>query len=108
MSVLIIHPKDPSTNFLIPIYASISNKTVIHGGIGKNELRELIRSHDRIIILGHGTNLGLLSVGQFPDIGSYIIDSSFIELLSVKKDNIFIWCDADQFVRLPVSFAESR
>lgn len=99
MSPLIIHPQDPSTDFLKPIYASISNKTVISGGIDKNELQELMRNHERIILLGHGTSLGLLSVGQFPDVGSYIIDSSSIELLSVKKDNVFIWCDADRFVQ---------
>jgi len=99
MSPLIIHPNDPSTDFLKPIYATISNKTVINGGIGKNELQKLIRKHERIIMLGHGTSLGLLSVGQFPDVGSYIIDSLSIELLSVKKDNVFIWCDADQFVQ---------
>ena len=99
MSPLIIHPQDPSTDFLKPIYASISNKTVISGGIGKNELQKLMRNHERIIMLGHGTSLGLLSVGQFPDVGSYIIDSSSIELLSVKKDNVFIWCDADRFVQ---------
>ncbi len=98
MSVLIIHPQDPSTNFLKPIYATIQNKTVITGGISKTELKELIRNHDRIIMLGHGTPNGLLSVGQFPIVSSYVIDSSFSELLSTKTDNIYIWCHANFFV----------
>ena len=99
MCTLIIHPKDQSTNFLKPIYAAISNKTVINGGISKSDLRKLIKNHDRVLMLGHGTPLGLLSVGQFPDFGSYIIDYSYSDLLSDKKENIFIWCNADLFVK---------
>jgi hypothetical protein len=71
MSVLIIHPQDESTAFLKIIYATILNKTVITGGVTKSELRELIRNHDRIFMLGDGTPNGLLSVGQFPIVGSY-------------------------------------
>jgi len=99
MSTLIVHPKDPSTNFLKPIYAPIHDKTVINGGIGKNDLRKLIKNHDRIIMLGNGSSYGLLSVGQFPKIGDYVIDWSMVELLSTKTDNIYIWCYADQFVK---------
>ena len=99
MCILIIHPKDQSTNFLKPIYASIQNKTVINGGINKSDLRKLIKNHDRILMLGHGTHLGLLSVGQFSGTGSYIVDYSYSDLLSDKKENIFIWCHADQFVQ---------
>ena len=98
MRNLIIHPKDTSTDFLKPSYATISNKTVINGGISKNELRNLIKKHDRIIMLGHGTPIGLLSVGQFPDAGSYVIDYSYFDLRSSKSENIFIWCYANQFV----------
>lgn len=100
MSTLIIHPKDPSTDFLKPIYAPIKNKSIITDGVIKIELRKLIEieNHERIIMLGHGSPYGLLSVGQFPNAGSYIIDETNVTLLSQKKDNIFIWCNADQFV----------
>jgi hypothetical protein len=98
MSALIIHPKDPTTDFLKTIYAPISNKTIIEDGISKTELNRLIENHDRVIILGHGTPRGLLSVGPFYDAGLYIIEDSFSELLSKKKDNIYIWCHANQFV----------
>lgn len=94
-----MHPKDQTTNFLKKIYEPISNKTVIRGGIGKNELKKSIKNHDRVIMLGHGSPWGLLSVGQFPNAGSYIIDYSCCDLLSAKKENIFIWCFADQFVQ---------
>jgi hypothetical protein len=51
-------------------------------------------------MLGHGSPWGLLSVGQFPPkVGSYIIDYSYCDLLSPKKENIFIWCHADKFVQ---------
>ena len=100
MRHLIIHPKDTSTDFLKPIYAEIQIKTVITGGVTKYELRELIKNHDRVIMLGHGSPWGLLAVGQFPPkVGSYIIDYSYCDLLSSKKENIFIWCYADKFVK---------
>jgi len=99
MSTLIIHPQDPSTDFLKQIYAkTIQDKTLITGGISKTELQNLIRNHDRIIMLGHGTPNGLLSVGQFPTVGSYIIDSSDSEILSTQTDNVYIWCHSNLFV----------
>ena len=64
--VLVIHPDDPTTRFLEPIYAKIPDKTVITGGKTKEEICELIRSHDRILMMGHGGEDGLLAVGQFP------------------------------------------
>lgn len=99
MSTLILHPKDQSTDFLKPIYATIQDKTVITGGVTKYELRKLIKSHERVIMLGHGTPHGLLTVGQFPDNGSYVIDYSYTDLLSTKTDNIYIWCHADLFLK---------
>ena len=99
MSTLIIHPKDPSTDFLKPIYAPIKDKSGIWGGIRKTHLMKLIEDHERIIMLGHGSPRGLLSMGQFYMAGNYIIDWSMVELLSQKTQNIFIWCHADQFVQ---------
>lgn len=99
MKTLIIHPKDPSTDFLSHIYAPLEDKTVIRGGISKSDLRELIESYDRVLMLGHGSPYGLLSKDQFPDAGLYIVDESMISELLNKSDSIFIWCYADQFVR---------
>jgi hypothetical protein len=90
---LIIHPKDPTTQFLSQIYAPVRNKSVITGGVTKSELRKLIHKHDRIIMLGHGTPYGLLSVDQFPDIGAHIVDESMVGILKGKTENIFIWCN---------------
>lgn len=99
MNTLIIHPKDSSTNFLKPIYAPIQDKTVITGGVNKFQLRQLIKNHDRSILLGHGTPHGLLAVGQFSVVGSYIIDYSYCDLLSVGNENINIWCYANHFLK---------
>lgn len=99
MSTLVVHPRDSSTFFLKKIYDPISNKTVITGGITKSVLRKLIENHDKVLMLGHGSPYGLLSVGQFPDVEPYIIDYSFVELLSRKAGNVFIWCNADLFVK---------
>ena len=98
MTTLIIHPKDKSTQFLDIVYKDIPNKTIITGGITKNEVRKLIEEHDRVIMCGHGAPHGLFSVGQFPDCRGFIIDQSMVEVLSKKDNSIFIWCNADQFV----------
>lgn len=95
---LIVHPKDNSTNFLDIVYNPIPNKTVITGGITKKELHDLIREHDRIMMMGHGCPSGLFSVGQFFDKQGLIIDYTTVPLLVEKEDNVFIWCNADKFV----------
>jgi hypothetical protein len=98
MKTLIIHPKDSTTSFLDIVYEPIENKTVITGGITKEELHDLIKSHDRIMMMGHGSPFGLFSIGQFKRSGGYIIDHTTVQLLEEKKDSVFIWCNADKFV----------
>lgn len=97
MTTLVIHPSDRSTDFLKPIYSSIE-ATVITGGVSKDEVRDLIEKHDRVIMLGHGAPSGLFSIGQFDQYGM-VIDHTMVEALSKKKDNVYIWCNADQFVQ---------
>jgi hypothetical protein len=98
MNTLIIHPDDRSTDFLKPIYGNITNPTLITGGVTREEIHELIRSHDRIIMMGHGSPWGLFSVGKFKVLDSYIISNEEVHLLLQKKNSIFIWCNADKFV----------
>lgn len=99
MKNLVIHPKDPTTEFLTAIYTNLKNKTVITGGISKSEIRELIEIHDRAIMLGHGASLGLMYPRQFPDAGMFILDGSIANSLRNKSSCIYIWCHADQFLR---------
>lgn len=105
MKTLIIHPSDPSTSFLDIVYESIPNKTVITGGISKDEVKDLIKEYDRVMMMGHGSPSGLFSVGQFTDPNSnyrsysgYIIDQTMVSLLKEKDNSVFIWCNADRFV----------
>ena len=115
MKTLIIHPNDKTTDFLKPIYSGIENKTVDTGDLTKDEVKDLITKHDRVIMLGHGTPFGLMAVGQFIsnpvliDKGEneyysyqlnsgFIIDDSMVDELNKKSNNVYIWCNADRFV----------
>ena len=99
MKNLIIHPKDPTTEFLSPLYANLTDKTVVTDGITKSEMRILIEIHDRIIMLGHGFQYGLINPGQFPGAGLFIVDDSMAPILRKKSSGIYIWCHADHYVR---------
>jgi hypothetical protein len=101
MKTLIIHPQDSSTSFLDIVYAPIENKTVITGGISKSEVQQLIREHDRVMMMGHGSPGGLFNIhhNSFTNCGNgYIIDQQMVPLLNEKDNSVFIWCNADKFV----------
>ena len=98
MKTLIIHPEDYSTTFLKPIYRNVAEKTVVTGGVTREELAELIISHDRVMMMGHGSPAGLLAVGQFPGAGIYIADHRLVTVLEKKNNSVFIFCNADHFV----------
>lgn len=95
-SKLVIHPKDRSTDFLKTVYEDL-DATVVTGGVSKPELKEMVRAHDQVLMMGHGTQFGLMGVGQFKGYGN-IVDDSFAELLAEKDNSVFIWCNADQYV----------
>jgi hypothetical protein len=100
MKTLIIHPADSSTSFLDIVYAPIENKTVITGGVSKTEVQKLIREHDRVMMMGHGSPGGLFNVGRFTNCGAYVIDQQMVPLLKEKDNSVFIWCNADKFVNI--------
>ena len=97
MKNLIIHPADASTDFLKPIYANISDAIILNGGASKDQVKELITQHDRVIMLGHGSPFGLFSIGQFMGNNGYIIDSTMVDVLKYVEC-ISIWCNADKFM----------
>ena len=97
MKNLIIHPTDSSTEFLKPIYANVSDAIILNGGATKDQVKELITRHDRVIMLGHGSPYGLFSIGQFAGENGYVIDSTMVPLLK-DKECISIWCNADKFM----------
>jgi len=91
MKTLVIHPKDLTTDFLSEIYSD-KNWTVVNTNISKKFLKEQIKSHDRIVMLGHGTEAGLIGFNKI------MIDSTWVYLLR-EKICVCIWCNADVFVK---------
>lgn len=90
MRTLVIHPKDETTDFLCKIYADKDWK-VVNSKLTKTALIKQIAAHDRIVMLGHGCESGLLHFRQL------IIDKTFVPLLK-EKSCVCIWCYADEFV----------
>lgn len=90
MKTLVIHPKNSTTDFLSVIYSD-KDWTVINTDASKKLLKEQIKEHDRILMLGHGTEKGLLGFNKF------VIDSTLVYLLR-EKICVCIWCNADIFV----------
>ena len=96
MKTLVIHPDDRSTDFLKPIYADIKRKTVVVKDTSRDKLLALIRSHDTIIMLGHGSPNGLFNVSGIGK-GVMAIGESMVEELRGKQ-LIAIWCNCDKFI----------
>ena len=90
METLVIHPKDWTTDFLSAIYSD-KDYTVINEDVSPQYLKAQIEQFERIVMLGHGTDYGLIGHGRF------MIDSGFASLLQ-QKDCVCIWCNADKFV----------
>lgn len=101
MKTLVIHPDDRSTDFLRAVYAGLEGLTVITGGISVEEVHQKIIEHDRVIMLGHGTPNGLLSMGNFTSNASsfFVVNESMAKDLALKDNNIYIWCYASDFVK---------
>jgi hypothetical protein len=93
MKNLVIHPYDATTLFLTSIYESLPNTTVVSDCLSKKVLIEMIKSHDRIFLLGHGSSKGLF----IPDTLAFLIDASFSKVLK-DKVGFYIFCHADKFV----------
>lgn len=94
MTTLVIHPADPTTDFLSKIYEG-TDWTVQKNPISKSALKELIKAHDRIIMMGHGTGYGCGAMKDWEI--TYMIDSTYVYLLR-EKDCVCIWCNANEFV----------
>lgn len=98
MKTLVIHPSDPTTSFLCKIYEEklwSPDWNLIRGQVSKSELKRQIKAHDRIIMLGHGTDDGLLKSPSKGGFG-FVVDSTLVYLLR-EKTCVCIWCNADVF-----------
>ena len=91
---LVIHPADPSTDFLSKIYEGRGWEVIRQreDTIRTKYIKERIKDNDRIIMLGHGTPYGLIGGMNF------IINQTHVHLLR-EKELVGIWCNADQFFK---------
>lgn len=90
MAVLIIHPKDITTDFLVEGYRH-TDYNVVNSNCSKSSLKRLITDHKQIIMLGHGGDIGLYGFKHM------VIDSTYVYLLRQKPGSVYIWCNADKF-----------
>jgi|ADurb_Leu_02_Slu_FD_contig_21_962264_length_884_multi_7_in_0_out_0_1 hypothetical protein len=93
MNTLVIHPDNRSTDFLKVIYEG-KDYTVLQNReqINRKLLTlNLIKNHDRIIMMGHGGPYGL--VGH----SSLFMNPYIIKELR-KKECVCIWCHANIYV----------
>jgi hypothetical protein len=93
MKNLVIHPYDTTTFFLTKIYQSLPNTTVVNNCLSKEVLLEMVKSYDRIFVLGHGSSRGLFN----PDTLEFLVDVTFSKVLK-DKVGFYIFCHADKFV----------
>jgi hypothetical protein len=92
MKTLVIHPDDRTTDFLKEIYAGKGHTVITDRQTSATKLMNLVRAHDRIIMMGHGCSYGLLGMtNQF-------MYPRFIGALR-RKECIAIWCNADLYVK---------
>lgn len=96
MKTLVIHPSDPSTDFLKPIYQDLKNTTIVTEGLNHHEVAMEMEHHDRIIMMGHGCPWGLYAIGMKGDhIGLIVNLDDTKDILRTKRNTLMIWCNAD-------------
>lgn len=98
MKITVIHPTDSTTDFLNPIYSELNQAKVINGKLTQTQICKNLKESNRVIMLGHGTPEGLLSVGQFKSDALYVIGSNHADILKNNENNVYIWCHADKYV----------
>ena len=91
MKTLVIHPFDSTTRFLTEIYKDTDWSVIRNLETSKKTIKEEIKNHDRIVMLGHGTEQGLCTTN-----GRWLIDSGLLYLLR-EKELVAVWCNADMF-----------
>lgn len=97
MKTLVFHPIDATTDFLSNVYKN-KDYTIIRHIPSKSKIKKLIKEHDRIILLGHGTERGLL-YNYIPHFYNHsIIGSEYVYLLR-NKICIGIFCYASDFFK---------
>jgi len=96
MSKLIVHPRDASTAFLKASYEDRDQATVVRAGTPRHYIQRMIEDHSVTMMMGHGSPYGLWGVSQFDRM--FAIDGFFVPELA-RREHVYIWCNADMFVR---------
>lgn len=99
MNTLVIHPNDPTTQYLSVMYENDPNIVKMTEKNTNKEITEAIRfgNFDRIMMLGHGGEYGLYApTGTKPhqQFGRDIISPEHVQFLR-EKECIAIWCNAN-------------
>ena len=90
MKTLIVHPEDnPSTTFLTGIYKNLDNKTVINGGITKDELRKYIQDHDRVICCGPWSCLVCLELASSHRRHHILLTTQWLRYCGIKSSSLY-------------------
>ena len=94
----IIHANDPTIKVLSRLYESREDVTMrITEKNTNSEVKNAIRSANRILMLGHGNKYGLFSVPDKKGIyRRLIVNSAYAQFLR-GKECIGIWCFANEF-----------
>lgn len=92
LRTLIIHPIDASTQFLKSLY--IDDATILTSPtVGNGVLKQAIKEHDRIVMMGHRCSAGLYCPTNY---NRLLISSKHVQMLR-EKLCIGIWCFASDF-----------
>lgn len=100
MKTLVIHPADPTTDFLKPIYADLECD-MIRSDFRDYNMIPKMKKADHIIMMGHGSPAGLMNIvrtagGIIAGYGN-VVSSKHVYLLREKLTTC-IWCNANSFV----------
>ena len=98
--VLVIHPHDSSTEFLSVIYRSnpVDSFVLMTEADSNSAISDAMMSDEfsRIMILGHGSELGLFARNGNDMFGRLIVSSHHVQFLR-DREVIGIWCNANIF-----------
>jgi hypothetical protein len=93
MKTLVIHPRDPSTEFLGIIYRNLEC-TVLDDMSSNSKIRKGLQESQRIFLLGHGTEAGLLSPYGGEQFGRLIVGPREVNFLR-GKEVISVFCNSN-------------
>ena len=93
--MIVVHPKDPSTVMLKPIYEGIKDVTLFDSWTQKDEIMKAIAAAPKdepILLLGHGSPSGLYDMSV-----DLVIDDDDAHLLKDRQNLVGIWCYASTY-----------